>query len=31
MVIELDKSVIDVYEALKQSLDYLLKFKSVGG
>jgi len=29
MVIELDKSAIDVYEALKQSRDYLSKFKSV--
>ncbi|HEY9001748.1 MAG TPA: sugar phosphate isomerase/epimerase [Mucilaginibacter sp.] len=31
MVIELDKSAIDVYEALKQSREYLLKFKSVTG
>jgi len=29
MVIELDKSAIDVYEALKQSREYLSKFKSV--
>ena len=29
MVIELDKSAIDVYDALKQSRDYLAKFKSV--
>jgi len=29
MVIELDKSAIDVYEALKQSSEYLSKFKSV--
>lgn len=29
MVIELDKSAIDVYDALKQSRDYLSKFKSV--
>ena len=29
MVIELDKSAIDVYEALKQSRQYLSKFKSV--
>jgi sugar phosphate isomerase/epimerase len=29
MVIELDKSTIDVYDALKQSRDYLAKFKSV--
>jgi len=31
MVIELDKSAIDVYEALKQSREYLSKFKSVIG
>lgn len=29
MVIELDKSAINVYDALKQSRDYLSKFKSV--
>lgn len=29
LVIELDKSAIDVYEAIKQSKDYLSKFKSV--
>lgn len=29
LVIELDKSAIDVYEAIRQSRDYLLKFKSV--
>ena len=29
MIIELDKSSIDVYDALKQSRDYLSKFKSV--
>ncbi len=29
LVIELDKSTIDPYEALKQSRDYLSKFKSV--
>jgi len=29
MVIELDKSAIDVFDALKQSIDYLLKFKSI--
>ncbi|MGZ3857695.1 MAG: sugar phosphate isomerase/epimerase family protein [Bacteriovorax sp.] len=29
MIIELDKSRIDVYDALKQSRDYLSKFKSV--
>ncbi len=29
MIIELDKSGIDVYDALKQSRDYLSKFKSV--
>jgi sugar phosphate isomerase/epimerase len=29
MVIELDKSAIDPYDALKQSRDYLSKFKSV--
>ncbi|MBL4677357.1 MAG: hypothetical protein JKY70_14305, partial [Mucilaginibacter sp.] len=29
LVIELDKSAIDVYEALKQSKQYLSKFKSV--
>jgi sugar phosphate isomerase/epimerase len=29
MVIELDKSAIDVYEALKESREYLSKFKSV--
>jgi len=29
MVIELDKSTTDVYDALKQSRDYLSKFKSV--
>jgi len=29
MVIELDKSAIDVYDALKQSRDYLSRFKSV--
>jgi len=29
MVIELDKSATDVYDALKQSRDYLAKFKSV--
>ena len=29
MVIELDKSAIDVFEALKQSVDYLSKFSSV--
>lgn len=29
MVIELDKSAIDVFDALKQSLDYLSKFQSV--
>lgn len=29
MVIELDKSAIDVYEALKESRQYLSKFKSV--
>ena len=29
MVIELDKSAIDIFDALKQSVDYLSKFKSV--
>jgi len=29
MVLELDKSATDVYDALKQSRDYLAKFKSV--
>ena len=29
MVIELDKSAIDIFDALKQSVDYLAKFKSV--
>lgn len=29
MVVELDKAAIDVYDALKQSRDYLSKFKSV--
>jgi sugar phosphate isomerase/epimerase len=29
MIIELDKSAIDVYDALKQSREYLSKFKSV--
>lgn len=29
MVIELDKSAIDVFDALKQSVDYLSKFKSI--
>ncbi|HYJ62105.1 MAG TPA: hypothetical protein VEV62_00035, partial [Parafilimonas sp.] len=29
MIIELDKSAINVYDALKQSRDYLSKFKSV--
>jgi sugar phosphate isomerase/epimerase len=29
MVVELDKSAIDVFDALKQSFDYMTKFKSV--
>ncbi|OOQ57178.1 sugar phosphate isomerase/epimerase family protein [Mucilaginibacter pedocola] len=29
MVLELDKSIIDVFDALKQSYDYLAKFRSV--
>ena len=29
MVIELDKSTIDIFDALKQSVDYLSKFKSI--
>jgi sugar phosphate isomerase/epimerase len=29
MVIELDKSAIDIFDALKQSVDYLSKFKSI--
>ncbi|MGZ3814380.1 MAG: sugar phosphate isomerase/epimerase family protein [Flavisolibacter sp.] len=29
MVIELDKSALDIFDAIKQSVDYLSKFKSV--
>jgi hypothetical protein len=29
MVMELDKSVISPFEAIKQSKDYLVKFKSI--